>query len=120
MLKLFYQNLSVGMTKEAYFEMCEALGAEPVEEEIPVELYDFPEEAQSAILFYNRLRDDWDSMNGNYLGKSLIGLKDTFDILEIPIEDRRFIIDCITVIDNTRNSSYASQRANKEANEKKD
>ena len=29
------QNSSVAMTKEAYFEMCAALGNEPAEDEIP-------------------------------------------------------------------------------------
>ena len=30
------------MTKEQYFEMCEALGNEPAESEIPIEFDDFP------------------------------------------------------------------------------
>ena len=119
MLKLFYQNLLVGMTKEAYFEMCEALNSEPIQEEIPVELDDFPEEVQSLIRIYNKLRDDWDSMNGNYLGKSIIGLKDTLDILEVPIENRKLLLDLISTVDSIRSNSYSSMRANKETNENK-
>ena len=120
MLASFYQNSSVGMTKEAYFEMCEALGSEPIEDEIPVELNDFPEEVQSAIIIYNRLRDDWDTMNGNYMGKSLVGFKDILDIFEVPFEDRKLLLDWIHVIDSTRSTSYASMKAARESRETKD
>ena len=118
MLKSFYQNSSVGMTKEAYFEMCEALGSEVVEEEIPVELEDFPDDVQSSMRLYSILRDDWDTMNGNYLGKSLVGLKDILDIYEVPFENRKLLLEWIHIIDSTRSSNYASIRANKEASEK--
>ena len=45
----YMQNGSVKMTKEMYFEMCEALGNDPVESEIPVELDDFPLEIQELL-----------------------------------------------------------------------
>ena len=44
------------MTKEAYFEMCEMLGSEPLESEIPLELDDFPDLGHH-ILAYPRVRD---------------------------------------------------------------
>ena len=71
------------MTKDTYFEMCEALGSEPVESEIPVEFDDFPFEVQQAFNAYRMLRDEWDFMNGNYLGKSLIGVKDVLEATEV-------------------------------------
>ena len=43
------------MTKEQYFEMCEMLGSQPVDSEIPVELDDFPVEVQQAFLVYKQL-----------------------------------------------------------------
>ena len=71
------------MTKEQYFEMCEMLGSEPLEEEIPVELYDLPLEVQEAYWVYTLLNDNWDSFGGNYLGKNLSGLLDIMNILKI-------------------------------------
>lgn len=98
------------MTKDAYFEMCEMLGSEPVEEEIPVEMDDFPAEVQGAIGVYYRLRDEWDSMSGTYMGKSYAGLQDMFNILEIPSEDRKWTLDWIATMDNVRAKSIRDSK----------
>lgn len=102
--------MSVKMTKEAYFEMCEALGSEPVEEEIPVELDDFPDEVQEAFNVYYKLRDDWDTMNGVYMGKSYTGLRDILDILEIPTQDRKYVLEWLSVMDNSRSKVLEAQK----------
>ena len=57
------------MTKDLYFEMCEALGTEPIESAVPVELNDFVYLVQQCIQIYYVLPDMWDPMGGNYLGK---------------------------------------------------
>lgn len=57
------------MSKEAYFEMCEALDQEPIEEDIPVEMVDFPDLVQQCFVIYQMLPDSWDSMGGGYMGK---------------------------------------------------
>jgi len=90
------------MTKEAYFEMCEMLGSEPVESEIPVEFDDFPLEMQQAFAVYRMLRDEWDTMNGNYLGKSLIGIKDLLEATEIDPQDQKFVVMLVRMIDQVR------------------
>lgn len=110
MLESFFQNMSVKMTKEAYFEMCEALGNEPLDEEIPIEIEDFPDEVQEAINVYYKLRDDWDTMNGIYLGKSYVGLRDILDILEIPTEDRKYVLEWISTMDSARYKMLEAQR----------
>jgi len=43
------------MTKEQYLEMCEMLGTEPVDAEIPVDFTDFPELVQQILNIYNVL-----------------------------------------------------------------
>jgi hypothetical protein len=96
------QNSSVSMSKEAYFEMCAALGNEPKEEDIPVEFDDFPLEVQQALIAYRMLRDEWDSMNGIYLGKSLIGIQEVMEATEIDLEDRKFITMLVRTIDSVR------------------
>ena len=98
------------MTKEAYFEMCEALGNEPVESEIPVDFDDFPLEVQQAFNAYRMLRDEWDTMNGNYLGKSLIGVKDVLEATEIEQSDQKFIIMLIRMIDNVRSDEINNKK----------
>ena len=96
------QNSSVAMSKEAYFEMCDALGNEPVEADIPVEFDDFPVEVQQALIAYRMLRDEWDSMSGIYLGKSLIGIQEVMEATEIDLEDRKFITMLVRTIDSIR------------------
>jgi hypothetical protein len=98
------------MTKDAYFEMCEALGNEPIEEEIPVEMDDFPQEVQEAIGVYYKLRDEWDTMNGVYLGKSYAGFADILNILEIPQENRKLLLDWIAIMDAARSKAFKEMK----------
>lgn len=118
MLNSFFQNLSVKMTKEAYFEMCEALGTEVIEEEIPIEIDDFPEEVQEAIGVYFKLRDEWDTMNGVYMGKSYSGLMDILDILEIDHKDRKYLLEWIVVMDAARSKTIEAQRPKSDSKQK--
>jgi hypothetical protein len=102
--------MSVGMTKDAYFEMCEALDSQPLESEVPVEFDDFPLEVQQAFNAYRMLRDEWDTMSGIYLGKSLIGIKDVLEATEIEPNEYKFIIMLIRVIDNVRSEEINSKK----------
>jgi hypothetical protein len=106
------QNSSVGMTKDQYYEMCEALGTEPVDEEVPVELEDFPIEMQQAFSVYRMLRDEWDSMSGVYLGKSLIGITEVLSATEIELQDTKFITMLVRLIDYVRAEEINSKKAN--------
>ena len=92
------------MTKDAYFEMCEALGAEPLDEEIPVELDDFPEGVQQAFNIYFILKDCWDSMAGSYLGKDMSNIFQFFDLYEVDTPDRLYILSLIQHMDYVRSS----------------
>lgn len=90
------------MTKEAYFEMCEAIGSEPEESEIPVEFGDFPDEIQLALTIYRMLRDDWEFVGGNYLGKNFNGIFDILDVHDIEKIDRKFYLEMLHTIDSVR------------------
>ena len=98
------------MTKQQYFEMCEMLGNEPVDSEIPVEFDDFTIEVQQAFNVYRMLRDEWDTMNGNYLGKSLIGIKDVLEATEVEPSEQKFIIMLIRMIDNVRSDEINNKK----------
>jgi hypothetical protein len=102
MVESYLQNSSVGMTKQQYFEMCETLGSEPVEEEIPVEYQDFPDEIQLAISIYRLLRDEWEYMGGTYTGKNLNGIFELFEVYNIDQVDKKYYLELIHVIDAIR------------------
>ena len=101
------------MTKAAYFEMCEALGSEPIEEEIPVDYEDLFVDVQQAMGIYYKLRDEWDTMNGNYLGKNYAGILDIFSILDVPVEDHKTMFDLIGIIDAHRSKAIADKKPKK-------
>ncbi len=90
------------MTKERYFEMCEMMGVEVTESEIPVEYSDLSLDVQASFGIYAKLRDEWDPMDGRYLGKSYAGILDIFEILEVPKEDRKQTLELINSIDSYR------------------
>ena len=98
------------MAKDQYFEMCEAMGTEPVESEIPVEFDDFPLEVQQAFNAYKMLRDEWDTMSGSYLGKSLIGVKDILEATEVDVSEHKLIIMLIRIIDNVRSDEINNKK----------
>ena len=98
------------MTKAQYFEMCEALKSQPIDSEIPVEHDDLAVEVQEALNIYSKLKDEWDTMNGNYLGKSYVGLIDILNLMEVPKEDRRTVFDLIAIIDKCRSKAIAAKR----------
>jgi len=102
MIESYLQNTAVGMTKEQYFEMCETLGSEPVEEEIPVEYDDFPDEVQLAISIYRLMRDEWEYMGGTYTGKNFNGIFELFKVYEIHALDKRYYLELIHIIDGIR------------------
>lgn len=104
------QNSAVGMSKEQYFDMCEQLGNEPVDSEIPIEFDDFPLEAQTALSIYKVLRDEWEYMAGNYLGKNLNGIFEVFDVYNIEASDKRFYLELIHMIDSIRIEEIRKQQ----------
>jgi len=98
------------MTRDAYFEMCETLGTEPIDEEIPVEFEDFLLDVQEALGIYQKLRDEWDYMGGNYIGKNYTGLLDILELLDVPVEDRRTQYELIGIIDRHRSQAIVNAK----------
>jgi hypothetical protein len=91
------------MTKDSYFEMCEMLGEEPIESEIPLELSDFPELVQQCFVMYGILSDNWDSMGGNYLGKDYSIVFKLFDIYQVSDSSEKLLsLDFMQHIDSVR------------------
>lgn len=103
------------MTKETYFEMCEMMNQAVVESEIPIEFDDFALEVQQAFSVYRMLRDEWDTMNGHYLGKSLIGIKDLLEATEVDLQDQKFITMLVRLIDDVRSDEINKQKTQEPA-----
>jgi len=102
------------MTKQNYFEMCELMGMDVIESEIPVDITDFPEEVQTAFEIYHTLKDQWEGMSGTYMGKNITGISDIFDIFQIPLEDRRTYLEYISLIDNERTAIISAKQKQEE------
>lgn len=100
------------MTKEQYFEMCEMLCSEPVEDEIPIEIADLPFEAQIAYSLYVSLNDNWEGMSGSYLGKQLQGIGEVMDIMGI--EDKKATLEIVFLFDACRKEYFASMQQQKQ------
>lgn len=102
MLVNYFQNSGVGMTKDQYFEMCEMMGTQPVEEHIPVELEDFPTDLHQAFGIYRMLNDNWEGMSGTYMGKNFVGIKDILSISQVDPQDYGIMITLCKLIDEVR------------------
>ena len=63
--------------------MCDQLGQEPKEEDMPPEIGGFPLEIQQAFVLHAMLPDRWDGASGAYMGKDWSPLKDLLDINEV-------------------------------------
>jgi hypothetical protein len=90
------------MTREQYFEMCEAMGSEPEESEIPLEFSDLILEVQEVIHIYNLLQDEWDYMNGNYIGKNFTYIEPVFRMYEVPQELHKVYFELLVTVDRIR------------------
>jgi hypothetical protein len=95
--------------------MCEALGTEPVPSEVPVMFSDFDPIIQQYINIYYLLRDIWDPMGGNYLGKDYGTLFDFFKLYEIDPQDQLFALTVLQQFDSCRSKLLAEKRKQQEA-----
>lgn len=110
MITSYFQNAALGVSKQVYFEICEQMGSEPLEHEIPIEMDDFPDEVQQAFAIYSRLRDEWEGFSGTYMGKNFAGLKDILDIYQVSPESRQDILEWILIIDRIRSKHIADSK----------
>jgi hypothetical protein len=106
------QNKDIGVGKEQYFESWEAMGVEPIPEETPPEMEDFPYEVQQAFDIYSRLSDRWDGMSGTYLGKDYNPIAFFMDLFLVV--DKRTALDFISIIDVARQGIFANKQKSKE------
>jgi hypothetical protein len=85
------------MTRERYFKMCEQLGQEPKEDEIPPDWEDFPEIAVQAVNTFSMLGDRIAPDIG-YIGKDFVNLNQYIEIYGI--EDKELFLEILTYLES--------------------
>jgi len=80
--------------------MCEALGSEPLEEEIPIDREDLSIETQLVLYIYDKLPSKWEGFSGQYMGKELGLLPVLCEEFEIEKSIRKYAWDIIPIIDS--------------------
>lgn len=107
------------MSKEMYLEMCQQLGSEPVDSEMPLDLEDFPELVQTAFTVYAYLPDLWDTMGGNYLGKDYGTVFQLLSLYKVEQEELLLCLEFLRCMDNVRSKIIAEKLKAKSSNTKK-
>lgn len=79
-------NLSTGMTKDKYLDLCHQMGEDPREDKCPPDLGDFPYILQQAIETFNKLGDRVYPDIG-YVGKDFTTIDLYIDIAKITERD---------------------------------
>jgi hypothetical protein len=92
-----YKNLDAKMTQDRYLAMCEQLGKEPDEKEMPPDWHDFPEIVQNAINTFNILGDRVYPDIG-YIGKDYTNLSHIMEVYQI--EDKEYFLDILHWLDS--------------------
>ena len=87
--------------------MCEQMGWEPKEEELPQDGSNLSLECQQAITVLQALPDIWEGMNGTWLGKDYSGLGTIMDIYEI--DDRRAVFTLLKEAESLLGKYYTQQ-----------
>jgi hypothetical protein len=101
------------MTTEQYLLMCEQMGWEPNENEMPKDPGFLPFEVQQALIIFNVLPDKFEGMSGTWLGKEFSALEVIFNIYEI--EDKREIFNYILLIQKEYGDYYSKQQKMRES-----
>jgi hypothetical protein len=100
------------MTPEKYFTLCDQMGIEPKQDEIPPDFNDFPFDVQKAILLYNKLGDRIYPDIG-YLGKDYTQLPIYMSVYEI--EDKKIFLETLLLLDSkTIEKSAAALKAERD------
>ena len=97
-----------GISAEQYFAICEQMGVEPKEEDIPQDPSTFSLEAQQALILMNALPDIWEGMNGIWLGKNYNGLFEIMDLYDIT--SRREVFELLKVCEDQLGKYYTQKR----------
>ena len=101
------------MDTEQYFQMCEQMGWEPKEEELPKDPAYLSYNVQCTLVLYNALPDKWEGMSGSWMGKDYSGLMDIMNIYEI--DNKREVFDLLKIAEGEASKFYAEKQKQQES-----
>jgi hypothetical protein len=96
-LEKLHQNLDTGMTRDRYLDLCEQMGNEPIEDEIPPDWDDFPEIVNICVATFNQLGDRVQADIG-YIGKDYTNVNKFMDLYGV--DDKEFFFRLLSFLDN--------------------
>lgn len=91
-LEKFFKALDSKMTADKYYNLCEQMGQEPIEDEIPPDWTDLSYSVQTAINIYSKCGDRVISDIG-FIGKDYSSLQILLDAQYI--EDTEYVLDIV-------------------------
>ena len=101
------------MSQDQYIMMCEQMGWEIDESQMPKDPSTLSFEIQQALLLLNVLPDKWEGMSGTWLGKDYAGLDAILNIYEI--ENARTVFELLQVAEKELGDYYAHKQKEKES-----
>lgn len=105
------------MTPEQYFEMCEQMGWEIKEENIPKNFEDLDYSCQVALQIFNMLPDNVGGMSGVWLGKDFSAIEFLMTIYEVL--NPKEIFQYILVIQREYSKHYSEEQKRQQETSKK-
>ena len=101
------------MDAEQYLNMCEQMGWEPKEEELPKDPAYLSYNIQCALVLYNALPDKWEVMSGSWMGKDYSGLMDIMNIYRM--DNKREVFDLLKIAEGEAGKFYAEKAKQQES-----
>jgi len=98
--------------------MCAELGEEPNEDEIPMDLSDFPTSFQEIFEIYSLLTDKWEGMSGVYMGKDMNLIPFLFDMYALDAVECKRYFQYIVILNNAAKKFY-NDKASVDRNQRK-
>ena len=93
--------------------MCEQMGWEPDESQMPKDPSLLSFEVQQALLLLNVLPDKWEGMSGTWLGKDYAGLDSILTIYQI--DNVRQVFELLQIAEKELGDFYAHKQKEKES-----
>jgi len=93
--------------------MCEQMGWEPKEEDIPMEVDSLSYNAQCALVLFQALPDNWEGMSGSWLGKNYSGLMDIMNIYQM--DNKKEVFELLKVAETEAGKYYAQKSKERDA-----
>ena len=101
------------MNPEQYLLMCEQMGWEPKEEDLPIEIDSLSYNAQCALVLFQALPDNWEGMSGSWLGKDYSGLMDIMNIYQM--DNKKEVFELLKVAESEASKFYAQKAKERDA-----